>query len=223
MSIRFVTCNMFKRLNAAESQHLVNKTAAFADVIVWQEVTRDVHKQTLKALDPKVWATYFSDRSKVGGLAISWRIDKLEVQREGKTHRVVPGVPLDPNRGFISIVLRERKNGTVWPCIGAHMTHQAWTSHPERRARWTIQAYRLRMKTRRMTINHGRCLGGADVNRHHWAPKGTVPSWPNEGTFGKAKYDVTWCRGDAEPVGESTAIHTPSDHDAVLTRYRRRS
>jgi hypothetical protein len=221
MAINFETCNMFKRLDAEQSQALVDEVTAYADIIVWQEVT-SAHRETLKKLDPLVWATYFSDRKKVGGLAISWRIARFTVQREGKTHRSSPGITADPNRGFVDIVLRERQTGVAWPVIGTHMTHQAFTSHPERKVRWLYQAYRLRMRTRRLAINHGRCIGGGDVNRHRWTPKGTIGSWPREGTLGRVNYDVTWCRGDVEAAGRSTAIHTPSDHDAVVTRYRRR-
>ena len=212
-TIRFATSNMFKRLTAKQSRRHVNKVLPLVDVVGWQEVTR-VHRKTLIKKRAEGWETYFSD--KVGGLAISWRADRFEVYREGRSHRAVPGIPLDPDRGFITIVLKDLLTGELWPIIVAHMTHQAWTSHPERRYRWWIQAGRLRWKSRRLKRRFGRMVGLGDVNRHHWAPKGTIGAWPAGGTLGRAKYDVIWRKGKVEKRGPIAALNTPSDHHTAI-------
>lgn len=217
--IRFATSNMFKRLNEADVDRHIANVIAEADIVVWQECTRD-HRQNLKRLPG--WSHYFSKG--LGGLAISWRTDRFKVRREGRTHAIVPGSSFfhDPTRGFVDIVLQDLTDGFLWPIIGTHMTHQAWTSHPERRPRWRALAYRLRLRSRRLALRWGRVLGGGDVNRHRWAPRGTTGHWPagGSGTHGRAEYDVLWTRGDVRLVSGPVEVRTPSDHDTSVGVFR---
>ena len=213
--IRFATANMFKDLDADASRKLVDRVLGYTDVVVWQEVTR-VHKATLKATDG--WDHFFPRGL---GIAISWRRSMFTVQRAGRWRRVVPGIKhVDPNRGFADVVLHQRGTATLWPVLGTHMTHQAWTSHPERRPRWRALAARLRLRSRRLARRYGRVLGGGDVNRSHWAPGATIGAWPARPTHGSQRYDVLWRRGRVALVGTPVAIATPSDHDAVVAAFQ---
>lgn len=215
--IRVTTSNMFKNLNDAEVDRHIARIVEVSDVVLWQECTRD-HRGNLRKIGALGWATYFP--SELGGLAISWRTDLFTVYRGGVARRVVPGIrSIDPSRGFCDIVL-EDQDGEVWPFLDAHMTHQAWSSHPERRPRWWLQAWRLRRRMRRLKRRYGRAVGGADVNRDHWKPRGTVGHWPNEGTIGAKQYDVIFTKGDVQAAGVAQAIHTPSDHDSVVLAVR---
>lgn len=214
---RSTTANMLKSLGESDVDHLIAKVAARSDVIKWQECTRD-HRENLKRLPE--WDHYFSKG--LGGLAISWRIDRFEVHREGRSRGIVPGSSYfrDPTRGFIDIVLKDLRDGDLLPVLDTHMTHQAWTSHPFRRARWWLLARRLRRRMRRLKRRWGRADGGGDVNRSKWAPKGTHGIWAKEPTFGRVFYDVTFIKGRIEQVGEATVIKTPSDHHALTVTLR---
>lgn len=216
--VRFATSNMFKNLNAEESLKHVNKVIDEADIIVWQEVTR-VHRKTLRALGDKGWATFFPETP--GGLAISWRTNRFMVSRAGIGRRVIPGIKaVDPARGFADIILEDIEDGTIWPVLDTHMTHQAWTSHPERRPRWWALAYRLRRRSARLRRRHGRMLGGGDVNRHRWAPKGTTGAWPPGGTHGRSNYDVLWRKGKVAMIRVPHEVRTPSDHDTPVATFQ---
>jgi hypothetical protein len=211
--VRFATSNMFKRLDAAQSTEHVEKVTGRADVVVWQEVTR-THKHTLRALVG--WDTYFAG----SGMAISWRASKFRVHRRGMWRSVVSGIRrIDPARGFADIILEDIRDGTLWPVVCTHMTHQAFTSHPERRPRWRVQAYRLWRRCRRLARKHGRVVGGGDVNRNRWAPRGTIGAWPEGGTLGRAKYDVIWRKGAVRRVGVVERVNTPSDHHTAIGTF----
>lgn len=215
--VRFATSNMFKKLDADQSRRHVDKVIAQADIVVWQEATW-LHRRTLRRTPG--WATYFPRTP--GGLAISWRTDRFKVRRAGRAIGVVPGSRFfrDPIRGFADIVLQDLADGTLWPVLGTHMTHQSFTSHPERRPRWRAQSVRLWLRSRRLARRWGRVLGGGDVNRHHWAPRGTIGEWPPGGTHGQSKYDVLWRRGRVALVRGAHEIRTPSDHDTAVATFR---
>lgn len=213
-TIRLATSNMFKRLGPDQSRRHVQEVIARADVVVWQEVTR-THKRTLRNLNG--WDHYFAG----SGMAISWRTDRLTVHRPGRWRAVVHGIRhVDPARGSADIVLEHLRTGVLWPIVCTHMTHQAWTSHPERRPRWWYQAWRLARRTRRLANKYGRCVGGGDVNRHRWKPKDTLGEWPDGGTHGSRKYDVLWRRGRVELLWPAYEISTPSDHDSSVACFR---
>lgn len=218
-TVRFATSNMFKRLGEAQVDIHIAKVTAQADVVVWEECTRD-HRQNLRKLEG--WDHYFSKG--LGGLAISWRTDRFAVRRAGKSRAVVPGSSFfhDPTRGFIDIVLRDLEDNTFWPILCTHMTHQAFTSHPERRPRWRALATRLWLRSRRLNRRWGRVLFGGDVNRHKWIPKGLKGEWPDggRGTHGGSEYDPIGYRGRVMLVRESREIHTPSDHDTNVAKFR---
>lgn len=216
--VRLATSNMYKNLGETEVDRHIALVIAQADVVVWQECTRD-HRGNLRKIGELGWATYFPVG--LGGLAISWRTARFSVARFGRARGVVPGMrSVDPERGFCDIVLEDLEDGELWPVLDTHMTHQAWSSHPERRPRWWVQAYRLRRRSRRLARRYGRILGGGDVNRHRWTPKGTVGHWPLGGTIGAKNYDVLWHKGAAAIVGRPVEIRTPSDHDSVVATFR---
>lgn len=218
-SVRFATSNMFKRLDAAQSLQHVEEVLVEADVVAWQECTR-IHKRTLKKMAELGWATYFPGTP--GGLAISWRTSRFALHRAGVGRRVIPGIRgVDPGRGFADVVLEDLDDdGTLWAILDTHMTHQAWTSHPERRPRWWALAWRLRRRSRRLARQYGRMLGGGDVNRNHWAPRGTIGEWPPGGTHGRSKYDVLWRRGRVTLAKPAHEIRTPSDHDTSVATFK---
>lgn len=214
---RSTTANMLKLLDEAEVNKLIARVTGVSDVVKWQECTRD-HRENLRAIPG--WDHYFSKG--LGGLAISWRSDRFEVHREGRSHGIVPGSRFfhDPTRGFIDIVLQDLTDGELVAVLDTHATHQAWTSHPERRPRWRLLAYRLRLRMRRLARRWGRADGGGDVNRSRWAPKGTRGVWAAEPTHGRAYYDVTFLRGAIVTAGAAQAIRTPSDHHALTVALR---
>lgn len=210
--VRVVTCNALKTLNAAQVKVLLDQVLPVADVVLWQEL-RPVHRHAI--LQSAGWASYFPGDGP-WGVGISWRTAKFVVHRSGRAHRVVPGIKhVDPARGFLDIVLRDRRSATLWAVLSAHMTHQAFTKHPERRPRWRLQAVRLRLRSRRLARKFDRMIGGGDMNRHHWHPGGTYGSWAGHGTYGKAMYDTLWRRGRVGLTVRATRIRTPSDHDAL--------
>lgn len=217
MPIRVATCNADKSLSRAVARRVVAEVTSQADVVCWQEVGPH-HMAALKALPG--WRTYHPGSP--WGLAISWRTDRLSLRRRGARRRVVPGIrDVDPVRGCIDVVLTDRASGDVYAVMSAHATHQAWTSHPERRGRWRLQAFRLRMRTRRLARRWGAVVGGGDVNRDRWAPVGTTGHWAARPTYKGRRYDVLWTRGRIAVSGRPQRITTPSDHDALVATVRR--
>lgn len=215
-TIRVMTCNALKSLDERAAAKLIVKVTAQADIILWQELT-STHKKLLR--NRAGWSSYFPDNP--WGIGISWRVQRFAVARPGRSRNVVPGIKrVDPARGFADIVLKDKHTQVLWPVVSAHMTHQAFTSHPERRPRWWLQAAALRIRSRRLARRWGRVVGGADVNRHRWAPGRTDGVWARSGTFGKAKYDVLWHRGDVRLAGTAQTLPTPSDHHALVAWFR---
>lgn len=215
--MRIATCNADKSLSKAAARALVAKVTEHADVVCWQEVG-PAHMAALKALDG--WRTYHPGSP--WGLAISWRTDLYAVRRAGKRRRVVPGIRfVDPARGCIDIALTDRATAEVYAVMSAHNTHQAFTSHPERKPRWDLQARRLKLRTRRLKRRWGAVVGAGDVNRDRWAPKGTTGHWAAKPTYKGRRYDVIWTRGRIEVLGRAQRLTTPSDHDALVATVRR--
>lgn len=215
--MRIATCNADKSLSKATARALVDRVISQADVVCWQEIGPH-HMQALRL--PPGWKTYHPGSP--WGLAISWRPDLYEVVRRGRVRRVVPGIRwVDPVRGCADIVLRERATGQVFAVMTAHLTHQAWTSHPERRGRWRLQAFRLRVRARRLARRWGAVVGGGDVNRDRWTPVGTIGHWAARPTYKGRRYDVLWTRGRIALSGRPQRIATPSDHDALVATVHR--
>lgn len=211
------TCNARKDLSNRKIRRLIRKMTSRAEVIAWQEITPR-HMAALRARDG--WETYHPGSP--WGLAISWRTDLYTVRRKGKRRTPVPGLRgIDPARGCIDIVLEDTRTGEVIPVMSAHLTHQAWTSHPERRPRWRREARRVRIRTRTLKRRWGCVVGGMDANRSKWAPGGSVGHWARRGTYGSASYDVIWTRGDITVTSGPKRVRTPSDHRALVATVRR--
>lgn len=215
--VQVVTCNALKTLDEEAATKLADKVLAAADVVLWQEL-RVVHKRVLRS--HRNWAHYFP-KDGPWGVGISWRADRFTVYRGGRLHRVIPGIKrVDPARGFLDVVLQDRFTGQLWPVLSAHLTHQAFSSHPERRPRWRAVAIRLRLRSRRLARKFDRVVGGGDMNRHQWAPGGTFGVWATKGTYHSRKYDTLWYRGQVDRKGVARTIATPSDHHALGATFR---
>lgn len=215
--MRIATCNARKELSPRKARRVVRKMTSKAEVVAWQEITPD-HMAALKELDG--WRTYHPGTP--WGLAISWRTDLYDVRRKGKRRVAARGIKgVDPARGCIDIVLTDRRTAEVIPVMSAHLTHQAFTSHRERKPRWDLGATRLAIRSRTLTLRWGCMTGTGDMNRDRWAPKGTTGHWAGHGTYGSAFYDVIWTRGALSVTAGPTRVRTPSDHRALVATIRR--
>lgn len=218
--IRVVTCNAKKELHGADVRKVVAIAAEHADVIFWQEIETQTHRIAVRSLAGSGFATYWPGGA-ANAVPISYRRGRFRIVKKARRILHLGRRGVTPSRWTTFLVLDDLLTRQRFAAQNLHLISQAWTSHPERRALWTKGARKAGRLAARLVKNRGALVGGGDMNRDQWAPKGTVGVWTDHGTYGNAHYDTLFFDGAMMLVGEPKRLPTASDHDALQATFRR--
>jgi hypothetical protein len=202
-------------------KHDVRKAAQHADLIGWQEMSRDRYINAIKQLDPggvhrmpghsndiyagKHWSHYMP---KVGHgnveVPISWNNDKFKFENKPGncgtillnkgTHK--PGFN-NPNRYATWVKLTDRKTGETFIRINAHFANGAFNK-AKNYHQWRMNAFKEDQKKLQALVGRFQKQGlpvivGGDLNIPHGRPLGN-----------QVRYDA--------PRSLDYMMHTPSRH-----------
>jgi Endonuclease/Exonuclease/phosphatase family len=135
----------------------------FAGVLGFQEVEDPADKIKMRQSLPGY--DRFVPKGDAGDVPIAW--DRARFALKGKrsilTHK---GESLVTPARFVNWVrLRDRRTGAKFYFVNTHFISKAWTSHPERRARWKRHARILRKEVGRLRATGLPVFLAGDFNR----------------------------------------------------------
>lgn len=213
--IRVATYNARKELGPIDADRGIAKVAVASDVVMFQEIESPGHKNAVRLLKGLGFTILWGGGS-ADACPIAYRTDLFTVRRKLRKRKTVEGEGgVTPDRWMLDVVLHHRESERNVPFLWTHYISQAWTAHPERRARWNKQNARASKRARNLSRYWGRCVFGADMNKSKAVPPGLAGHWADHGTYGQAYYDVLGTRGKVS-MKRPRRIETPSDHDALV-------
>lgn len=140
----------------------------FAGVIGWQEVNEPADRTKLNNQLGAEYDTFYPAADPAKAVPISWRVERFALVSSGsvRTHAGEAGVT--PARYVNWVILELRGTDKRFIVVNTHFISGAWSSHPERQARWNQHYQILRDKVAELRRNHPAqpVFVVGDFNRH---------------------------------------------------------
>lgn len=222
--IRHGSSNIKKDLSAGAIQSDVNEMASKVDVWGLQEIETPAHTAALKALGnfEIYWPGGTPAKGRFPGwdnsVPIMWRKEMFTKLGSGKiqTHGGEGGVT--PPRYVAWVILKHKATGATLVRVNTHFISSAWTSAPERKARWLKHEDLMVAKIHSLAKKYGHVVSGGDINRGgKYRFAGATMLYPDAPTYdGGAYYDTIWLNGTSSlGHGSVTRTELNSDHDGI--------
>jgi len=219
---RYATANIQKDAPAHLVRAAIATVARRADVIFWQEIETEAHRDAIDELD-ELFSTYWPGGS-ANAVPISVRRSRFDdartrvlKRRRRKRYLLHKGQAGNtPDRWSTVRVVVDQTTGKRIALQNMHLIQQAFTSKPGNLPEWQDSAEKVSRIARRLVKNHARLVGAGDMNRNRWAPQGTTGHWATHGTYDAWFYDVLFTAGLVQLRTKVGRFDTGLDHEALV-------